>query len=166
MKTLIVFRHAKSDWSSGEANDHDRPLALRGEKAAKVMGCFLKKSGEIPDSIVTSSAVRAVRTVELSSKAGEWECKRRVTDRLYNCSPTDVLKEIKAEPDTTEVLLITGHEPTCSETIARLAGQARVRFSTAAMARLDLAIESWRQTDFGSAELIWLVTPKLVTKLL
>ncbi len=165
MKTLIIFRHAKSDWASGEADDHDRPLAPRGRKSARLMGRFLRRSGEMPQSVVSSSAVRAQSTTKLATKAGKWECKERITDQLYNCSPADVLKEIKAEPDTTETLLIVGHEPTCSETIARLAGQANVRFSTAAMARVDLPVEHWREADFGKAQLIWLVTPKLVETL-
>ncbi len=166
MKTLIIFRHAKSDWSSGEANDHDRPLAPRGRKSAKVMGRFLEKSGEVPDSTVTSSAVRARTTAELAIKAGHWECKKRVTDHLYNCSAADVLKEIRAEPDASQILLIVGHEPTCSETIGRFVGQARIDLSTGAMARLDFPIDHWRQADFGTAGLVWLVTPKLIKKLL
>ena len=44
MKTIIIFRHAKSDWSSAEANDQDRPLASRGRKSAKLMGRFLEKT--------------------------------------------------------------------------------------------------------------------------
>jgi len=165
MKALIIFRHAKSDWSSGEAKDQDRPLSPRGKKAAKVMGRFLKRIGETPDSLVSSSAVRARKTAELAVKAGQWECKSRVTDRLYNCSETDVMRTIKAEADTTQTLMIVGHEPTCSETISRLVGEAKVGFSTAAMARLDLPIDRWRDADFGVAKLIWLVTPKLVKEL-
>ena len=98
-------------------------------------------------------------------KAGEWECTKRVTDRLYNCSPADMLKEIQAEPDTSQILLIVGHEPTCSEAIGRFTGQARIACSTAAMGRLDFPIEHWRDAEFGAAELIWLVTPKLVKTL-
>ena len=47
--------------------------------------------------------------------------------------------------------MIVGHEPTCSEFIGRLAGGAQVRFSTGAAARLDLALEHWREADFGMA---------------
>jgi len=165
MKTVIIFRHAKSDWSSAQPNDHDRPLAPRGRKSAKLMGRFLERSSQAPDSLVTSSAVRARTTAELAMKAGEWECTKRVTDRLYNCSPADMLREVQAEPDTSQALLIVGHEPTCSETIARLAGHVNAAFSTGAMARLDLPIQRWRDADFGTAQLIWLVTPKLVKKL-
>jgi phosphohistidine phosphatase len=165
MKTVIIFRHAKSDWSSAEANDHNRPLAPRGRKSAKVMGRFLAGCGQLPDSVVTSSAVRARTTAQLAMKAGRWECTKRVTNRLYNCSAADVLKEIKAEPDSSEILLIVGHEPTCSETIGRLAGQTKVDFSTGAMARLDLPIDHWRDAKFAAAQLIWLVTPKLVKEM-
>jgi len=73
-----------------------------------------------------------------------------------------MLSEIQAEPDATNILVIVGHEPTCSETIGRLAGELRVHFSTAAMARLDLPIERWADADFGHAQLIWLVTPALL----
>jgi len=166
MKTVIILRHGKSDWSSEAAQDHDRPLAPRGEKAAKLMGRFLKESGEAPDSIVTSSAVRARSTAELAMKAGKWDCEKRVSEKLYNCSPSDMLREIKAEPDTTGILLLVGHEPTCSETVTRLGGPGRMRFATAAMARLDLPIDHWQDADFGNAQLIWMVTPKLVEKLL
>ena len=70
MKTLILFRHGKSDWDSEEPSDHDRPLAKRGRKAAKAMGKFLALAGQVPDSAVTSSAVRARSTLEIAMEAG------------------------------------------------------------------------------------------------
>ncbi|HAJ46184.1 MAG TPA: phosphohistidine phosphatase, partial [Alphaproteobacteria bacterium] len=30
MKTLLLLRHAKSDWSDGSLNDKHRPLGPRG----------------------------------------------------------------------------------------------------------------------------------------
>ena len=62
-KKLILFRHAKSDWTSGAASDHARPLARRGMEAARVMGKFLMSAGEVPEQILCSSAVRAVAIV-------------------------------------------------------------------------------------------------------
>ena len=48
MKTLILFRHGKSDWSGGTENDHDRPVSKRGRTAAQVMGRFLTLARQVP----------------------------------------------------------------------------------------------------------------------
>ena len=62
MTTLLVMRHAKSDWSTG-LPDHERPLNPRGEDAADRMAQWLAESGYCPDHILTSSAERTQQTV-------------------------------------------------------------------------------------------------------
>ncbi|MBV8432248.1 MAG: histidine phosphatase family protein, partial [Solirubrobacterales bacterium] len=42
-KHLYLLRHAKSSWDDPGLEDHDRPLAPRGRKAAKVIGAYLKR---------------------------------------------------------------------------------------------------------------------------
>ncbi|GIV61456.1 MAG: phosphohistidine phosphatase [Rhodothermaceae bacterium] len=161
MKTLLFFRHGKSDWDAAFDHDHERPLARRGQKAARKMGRFLAAIGSCPDYIVASSAVRARTTVELAADAGAWPaCPRRVTDALYEAGPADLLAEIRKTPDTRHRLMLVGHEPTWSETISRFIGGGAVRFPTAAMARVDLDIDHWADAAFGDGELIWLVIPK------
>jgi len=59
MKTMLWMRHGKSDWDAGYGRDHDRPLATRGEKAAKAMGTALANAGFLPDFVLSSTAVRA-----------------------------------------------------------------------------------------------------------
>ncbi len=163
MKTLIFFRHGKSDWNANYIGDHGRPVAKRGKKAAHAMGLFLRDSGQIPDSVVTSSAVRARSTVEIAAEAGSWVCPVRVTDLLYESSPEAVLGEIHKEPEEHQSLLLTGHEPVWSEMISRLVGNVSIRFPTAAMARIDFETETWGEIRFGHGTLIWLVAPKLMT---
>jgi phosphohistidine phosphatase len=164
MKTLILFRHGKSDWEEGEGKeDHDRPLSKRGVKAAQTMGKFLSLARAEPDSIVTSSAERARSTVELAADAGSWECPMRVTRALYEAAPERVLREIQAEPAKTKTLLLGGHEPTWSELVSLLVGGGRVRIPTACMARVDFEVESWKGVAFGKGLLVWVVPPKLLT---
>ena len=38
MKTLTLLRHAKSSWHDAAVRDFDRPLNLRGRRAAKAVG--------------------------------------------------------------------------------------------------------------------------------
>lgn len=161
MKTLIFFRHGKSDWNANYIGDHDRPVAKRGRKAAEAMGLFLRNCGQVPDSVVTSSAVRARATVKIAAEAGQWGCPVRVTESLYETTLETVLAEIHKEPDEHRSLLLAGHEPVWSEAISRLVGNACIRFPTAAMARIDFETERWSDIRFGQGTLIWLVSPKL-----
>jgi phosphohistidine phosphatase SixA len=41
MLTLLLMRHAKSDWDANYNLDHDRPLNGRGERSARLMGRVL-----------------------------------------------------------------------------------------------------------------------------
>ena len=41
-RSIIIFRHGKSDWDATYSKDHDRPLSSRGIEASKKMGRFLK----------------------------------------------------------------------------------------------------------------------------
>ncbi len=160
MKTVLFLRHGKSDWDADYDTDHGRPLAKRGRKAAKTMGRLLAERGPVPERIVTSSAVRAVQTLERARNAGGWDAPTRVTDALYHADAEDLLAIIQAEPDATSVLLLVGHEPTWSDTVSRLAGLPPVHFPTAALARVDLAVERWREAVFGSGTLVWLLKPR------
>lgn len=166
LKTVIFFRHGKSDWKAPFSSDHQRPLAGRGRKAADLMGGFLTETGQIPDRVITSSALRARRTAERAWEAGHWDCPLRITDRLYGASSEAVLAEIQAQPDRASILLLTGHEPTWSQLTGRLSGAAAVRFPTAAMARIDFQVRGWKDVQFGRGELIWLVPPRVLRRAL
>lgn len=165
MKTLLFFRHGKSDWDAPFDRDHDRPLAKRGRQAARVMGRFLASSGQAPDSIVTSTAVRARDTVRMASLAGGWSASIRETSDLYGAGPETILSLVRTEPDAAQSLLLAGHEPTWSRTVGMLTGGCNVRFPTAAMARIDFDVFSWQDVDFGLGELVWLIPPKALSGL-
>lgn len=163
MKTIILFRHGKSDWNADFDHDHERPIGKRGRKAARAMGRFLTEVDQQADRIVTSSAVRARQTLEQAQEAGAWTAPVRVTDALYDASPDDVMEEIWAAPDATACLLLVGHEPTWSLMTGRLIGGGQVRFPTAAMARIDVEVERWNGVSFGSGTLMWFLPPKLIS---
>lgn len=168
MKTLILLRHAKSDWSSGIQRDHDRPLNRRGERAASTVGRFLAAIGEVPDGVISSSAVRARSTAELAIEAGGWDRSLEVTDELYDTTPESALAVARGTSEAHSSLLLAGHEPTWSELAGRLVGApphgATVRMVTACMVRIDFPVERWRDIGFGRGTLMWLIPPKLLQK--
>lgn len=65
MKTLILIRHAKSDWTDGSLSDHDRPLNNRGMHDAPEMAKRLLKNNISIDAFYTSTALRAMATANL-----------------------------------------------------------------------------------------------------
>jgi phosphohistidine phosphatase len=152
---LIVFRHSKSDWSADHAgSDIDRPLAKRGRKAAKVAGRFLGETGAVPDSVICSPALRARATLSLASEARSWESTVRESAALYDGGVEGLIDEL---------LMVVGHEPTCSETVSVLIGGGLVRMPTAALARVELLVNAWDEVGPGTGVLSWLVVPRLIT---
>lgn len=160
MKTVLFLRHGKSDWDAPFDHDHERPLAKRGRKAAKLVGRYLTHVGKAPDAIVTSTALRARDTVAIASEEGSWGAPIRESQALYNASPEHLLKVIQAEPHETERLMLVGHEPAWSETIGLLVGQGNIRFPTAALACIQFEVSDWSLVRFGDGALLWLLPPK------
>lgn len=164
IRRIILFRHAKSDWSAGSESDHDRPLNRRGRSAAPLMGRFLSAVGQVPDRALTSTAVRARTTVELAARAGGWPCPLEPVPELYGASPEGLLELVRSRDDSDESLLLGGHEPTFSGFAGELVGSARIKVPTAAMVRIDLGVATWKEAAFGSGTLVWLVSPKLLSR--
>jgi len=160
VKSLVLFRHGKSDWDAGYDVDHSRPLAKRGRKAAALMGAYLAGVGERPDLVITSSARRARDTAERAAARGRWRCEIQVADRLYEASPEVVLDVVCGLDDDLDRVVLVGHEPAWSGVLGRLVGEASARVPTAAMASVALAIDTWRDVAFGCATLRWLVLPR------
>ena len=164
MKSLLVLRHGKSDWLADYGSDHERPLAARGVAAAELMGRFLTRCGQAPEAVLSSTAVRARRTAELASEAGQWRCPATYTEVLYGASVAGVVELIHQQDDALDRLLLVGHQPTWSELIADLCRGASVQFPTAALARIDLATERWQDLHSAGGTLRFLVTPKLLQR--
>lgn len=133
--TLLLMRHGKSDWDA-DADDHERPLNQRGERAAAVMGRLLTTIGVAPDRVISSSAVRARTTARLAAEAGEWDLEVELDRSLYLPAPETVIAV--AERSLTEGgrVMVVGHQPAWGEVVTRLTG-ARVAMKTATVAILD-----------------------------
>ncbi|NOY63339.1 MAG: histidine phosphatase family protein [Gammaproteobacteria bacterium] len=63
MRTLLLMRHAKSDWAQGGASDIERLLNERGKKAAVRMGQWLVQQQLYPAVVVCSIANRTRETL-------------------------------------------------------------------------------------------------------
>ena len=156
MNTLLIMRHAKSDWDAAYGSDHDRPLNGRGVKSARVMGETLAAEGLAPGLVVTSTAVRARTTAELAAEAGNWECDINLESRLYG-SGADVAIQVASEAPDVEKLMLVGHQPTWSILVSALSGE-RVDMKTATVAVLEF--DEWPALDTQSGRLTAVYQPR------
>ncbi len=162
MKTLFLFRHAKSDWHAEFGTDFERPLNKRGQRAAGAMGKFLGSVGALPDLVLCSSAVRTRKTLQRAVRAGSWECEIEYLDELYTGNPSHVLRVIREVSKSVDSLMVVGHETAMSETTSLVIGRASLRFPTAAVACMQLDIQRWKDLSAGSGRLRFFVPAKLL----
>ena len=119
MKSLSFIRHAKSDWTSPLVSDHDRRLADRGQRASTIMKDFFGNSNKNFDIVLSSTALRAVETIEIikpSIKDTEVMYKKD----LYTFDDHMMLEFISKITDDLSSVLIVGHNPAIQETVLRL----------------------------------------------
>lgn len=148
--TLILLRHAKSDWSGGEP-DVRRPLAKRGRRQAPEAGHWLSEHGGTIDLVVVSPAARAQSTWELvSTELGE-KPETVTDDRVYEASAHDLLALVRELPDERRTVVLVGHNPALEDLTELLTG-GWVHLVTSAIAVVTLA-GSWADAGDGPAEL-------------
>ncbi len=121
MKTVCLLRHAKSAWDDASLDDVDRPLNDRGRDTASRMAGFMAAEKIVPDAIVCSAARRAIETLEhIAPALGQPDT--RVEPDLYMASSDVILSMLHGLPETSESVLLIGHNPGIEEAALRLAG--------------------------------------------
>ena len=129
------------------------------------MGGFLQNSNLVPDRVITSTAVRAKETLEMAMREGKWTCPVLESRALYFSPTSEIFSAIQEQPDSSESILLVGHNPTWEELVSELVGGGGFRMPTAALAGINFMTEHWRNIEAGNGFLQFLVTPKLLKKL-
>jgi phosphohistidine phosphatase len=163
-RTLLLLRHAKSDYPQGVA-DHERPLAPRGEREAGLAGDWLRAHVPAVDAVLCSTATRTRQTLART----RIDAPVNFVDRLYDATPGAVIEEInRTEPDV-ETLLVIGHEPAMSSVALGLATadgsnttaaeRISTKFPTSAIAVLRTG-QPWDQLALSGAALVGFHVPR------
>ena len=166
-RQLLLWRHAKSDWSDSSLADHDRPLAPRGVKAAQRMASWLVSENLLPEQVLCSSAVRTKQTLEFLTQ--QQPIPTTFDSQLYHAEPDQILAIIsKVNPDIKRLMLV-GHNPGYEELVKLLnaqthhpAMQANKVMPTGAIALFEFDGD-WLDCPSLSMRLITLVRPKTLT---
>jgi phosphohistidine phosphatase len=165
VKRLYILRHAKSSWDDPGLDDHERPLAPRGQRACKVMAEYLRANAIEPDLVLCSSARRTRETLAGVAPGG----KHLIESELYSASPGDLVDRLHRVPDDVGSVMLIGHNPSMQMLALRLARRdddaaaARAalerKFPTGALAILTFEC-GWSALGPGRARLAAFLTPK------
>ncbi len=149
--TLYLMRHAKSDWSSSELSDFDRPINSRGQKSAQAIGRWLAEHNKIPQYIISSSAIRAKQTTALMVVALTDVTPENILyeERLYLASVETLLKYIKINKTGLNSLMLVGHNPGMEELADYLlAKSAQPNNGITSMTTANVAIFEYADDEF------------------
>lgn len=150
-RTLVLIRHAKSDWSGSHA-DQDRPLAKRGLRQAPEAGAWLAGSGLVVAYAVVSPAERARRTWNLVAAELPYDVPTVLNEDVYTFAGADLLKVVRRLDDADGCVVIVGHNPALEELISALTGEW-APMPTSAIAVIELT-GGWRRAGRVLARLV------------
>ncbi|MUL66911.1 hypothetical protein BOO86_20720 [Mycobacterium sp. CBMA 234] len=163
-RTLILLRHAKSDYPDGVA-DHERPLAKRGIREAGLAGDWIREHLPPVDAVLCSTATRTRQTLARTAITAPVT----YVERLYDSTVGISIDVINNAPEDAKVLLVIGHEPVTSSLALSLASpessdrevadRIATKYPTSAIAVLRTD-QPWAQLELRSAALVDFQVPR------
>ena len=138
MTSLVLVRHAKSDWGDASLDDHDRPLNERGRRDAPIMAQRLADSGFAVEAILASTALRARTTAAYFGQALGLDV--RLDEALYG-APASALLQAAADSGVSSVMVVA-HDPGMSVLAGRLSGEIE-HMPTCAVATFTWDADDW-----------------------
>jgi phosphohistidine phosphatase len=153
---VYFLRHGEAE-KKGQGEDAERPLSKDGiarmkEEAAAIAGFDLGI-----DLIITSPLVRARQTADIMARELHLRDTLAIDDRLAPGFGRDALVTVLKKHTGRKSLMLVGHEPDFSETIAACIGGGRIECGKGGLARVDIDDPS---TLRGT--LLWLIPPRLL----
>lgn len=147
-RTLLLFRHAKSDWSTDQP-DERRPLSRRGRRDAPAAGRWLAEHAPTLDLVLCSTAKRARETWALAGAALAPPPTVRYEDRLYDATADELLAVVRELPAEAGTVILVAHNPGLSDLARVLIREVR-ELKTSSIAMLIWS-GTWSEAAPGCA---------------
>jgi phosphohistidine phosphatase len=155
---VYFLRHGKAeDRALWRDEDAARPLTAEGVKEMRREAKALRAMDLALDLIVTSPLARARKTAEIV--ADELGPGGRLVEDARLAPGFDVrrLGQLLAEHGPAQSVMVVGHEPDFSATVAELIGGGDIVMKKGGLARVDVTAPA-----AGGGQLVWLLTPPLL----
>lgn len=153
---ICFFRHALAeDNTDGRLVDAERQLTQRGITRTEQAAQFLAALGLQPDVLYSSPLVRARDTAAILGK--QFGLAVTETPLLAPGFNVNALERLVQGLAGDAEVMVVGHEPDFSGTIAALTGGGRVEMKKGGLARVDIIA-----TDPLRGTLVWLLPPSIM----
>lgn len=153
---ICFFRHALAeDNTDGRLMDAERQLTQRGITRTEQAAQFLAALGLQPDVLYSSPLVRARDTAAILGK--QFGLAVTETPLLAPGFNVNALERLVQGLAGDAEVMVVGHEPDFSGTIAALTGGGRVEMKKGGLARVDIIA-----TDPLRGTLVWLLPPSIM----
>ncbi|MFC4375763.1 SixA phosphatase family protein [Nocardia halotolerans] len=160
--TLILMRHGKSAYPD-DVDDHERPLAPRGEREAALAGDWLRTTQPPIDAVYCSTAQRTRQTLAATGITAPVQ----YCPEIYGANPHALIELVQLTDDAISTLLVVGHAPGMPWTSWELAANRESdqatelsrKFPTSALAVLEFD-RPWAQVEPGVGELTHFHIPR------
>jgi phosphohistidine phosphatase len=123
----------------------------------------MREQGLLPDVVLCSPAKRTRETIALVLKAAKIETEIRYDERIYEASAMRLIEIVSQIEDEKTDAMLVGHNPGMENLLERLTGVAE-RMPTAALARISLNADKWREAEMMGGRLEWFVKAKELAK--
>lgn len=161
MKTILINRHAKSDWNDGSIKDFDRPLNKRGTNDAPIMANRLKNQNIFIDKIISSPANRAITTAKVfAEKLNINEIQEEI--KIYHYGEKFIKENLPKMGNAINTILFFGHNPDFTSLATYYTGELFSNIPTCGIVCIDFEINDWSEIDNQNGKIRFFDYPKSI----
>jgi len=158
-RILYLVRHAKAEKGSAGMADIDRPLHETGVTEANIIARKLFDEHEIPLTIISSPAARAVSTALIFQRVLRVPYEEFfINPRLYEIDINDLYEFIASIDDRHHSVMLFGHNPAFTM-FANAMEPSVIHMPTGSVVKFEFNVEKWRHTSYINAEKKLFITP-------
>ncbi len=160
-KTLLLIRHAKSDWGDLMLSDFERPLNHRGEINAPEMAKRLVKRELFPKQFISSPALRAITTAKYFAKELHINPSDIIQEKeIYDALTNSLMEVVNNLDESSNFTALFGHNPGITGLVNYLINQEISHLPTCGMALIKFPLDQWKMVSSGTGELVFFDFPK------
>ena len=163
MKSVLLIRHTKSDWSN-ILPDFDRPIREDRKDDAKLIAKEVQKRHYKADYIAASPAKRTMQTAKLICDVWELKYADIVHDpSLYESSANQILSHIRSLDKKISKAVIVCHNPSVTNFVNTYTGSRIDNVPTTGAVLIHFDCDKWNEIN-GEGRLEWFLKPKELRK--
>jgi phosphohistidine phosphatase len=157
MKKLLLIRHAKATHETGFI-DFERPLVDKGLHDAATMAARVEETGDIPEILISSPALRTLATANIFSEHLSLP-QVQTNIAIYEADEKTLVSVINDLPAQHDFIGLVGHNPAIAQLLYYLAGQM-LDVPTCALMLITFDVDNWEEVSFGTGHLVYFDHPK------